>query len=275
MRRESRVDLLTYLILIISAVIILLPIYWIGLMSIKSQFQLFTTSPFSFFRPTLRNYKYFFTGRIDFPLYLFNTIVVAITSSIVSVSLGSLAAYSISRSTFKWRRGLASWMIFLRMVPPVVLLVPYYMIAKILGLLDTRLILVIIYSTFNLPFATWLMKSFFDEIPPAMEEAAMIDGCSQFQAFIKIAIRLAYPGFAATTVFCLIYSWNEFIFALILTGYETKTVPVALAALFTDQVEHWGEIAAALITCMIPIMLFAILLQKHIARGITLGAVKG
>jgi multiple sugar transport system permease protein len=160
------------------------------------------------------------------------------------------------------------------MTPPVAAAIPIFIIMRTLHLLDTYLALILAYCTFNIPFSVWLLRGFFQEIPREIEESAMVDGCSPFAAFWKISIPLIAPGIAATGIFTFIFSWNEFLFALILTGSRAQTVPVALTGFIRETGIMWSHMAAAGVLAMVPMVVFTALVQKNLVKGLTMGAIK-
>jgi multiple sugar transport system permease protein len=172
------------------------------------------------------------------------------------------------------KEDLAFWILSTRMAPPVMVILPFYLVFKNLDLLDTTLGIVMIYMTFNLAFIVWMMRGYFESIPVELEEAARIDGLSRLQAFIKITLPLSMPGIVASSIFAFIMSWNEFLYSLILTGEKTKTATVAITSFITFEGIRWGEIAAAGILIVLPVIVFGICIQKYLIRGMTMGGVK-
>lgn len=168
----------------------------------------------------------------------------------------------------------AFWILSLRMFPPITVVVPYYIIFKTAGLLDTRLALIIVYSTANIPLIVWLMKGFFDEVPMALEEAAMVDGYGLLTIFWRITLPLAAPGLAVSAVFCFIFSWNEFLFALMLTGSGSQTATVAVMSFWSSDAVQWGRIMAGSFVVLIPGLVFVLTCQRWLVRGLTMGSVK-
>jgi multiple sugar transport system permease protein len=192
----------------------------------------------------------------------------------VSVLFGVPAAYSLSRFDFKGKRDMAFFILSTRMAPPIGVLIPMYLLFSRLRLIDTHLALIIMYINLNVSVVVWMMMGFFKDIPVDLEEAALIDGCSRLQALRRVVLPLAAPGLAATMIFCTFLSWNEFMWALILTSYVAKTAPVA--ALEFIQFRHilWGQLMAAGTIMSFPVLLFALLTQRQLVRGLTLGAIK-
>lgn len=249
------------------------PVLVVVLTSFKSQLDAFRMPPVWLFWPTLSNYRQIFELS-PFGTYFANTLFVSIASTLFALVVGSLAAYSLARFRFRGSEQLSFWILSIRMTPPVAAAIPVFILMRQAGLLDTRLGLIIIYSTLNLPFAVWLMKGFFADIPVGLEESALIDGCSRFQAFWRIAFPLAAPGLVATAIFCFTFTWNEFFFALILTGTRAQTLPVAITSFIRETGIMWGHMFAAAVLIMAPMVVFTLLAQRYLVRGLTLGAVK-
>ena len=207
---------------------------------------------------------------------LLNSLIIGVGSTILAVGLGTFAAYAFSR--FKII-GKEDWLFFIlstRMLPPVVVVIPIYLMYSALGLRDTHAGLILLYTTFNVSFAVWLMKGFIDEIPKEYEDAALVDGYTRFQTFIKVVLPQSVTGIAATAVFCLITAWNEFAFALVLTevGGKAVTAPPSITSATGSGGVDWGKIAAATFVFLLPVAMFTFLMRKHLLRGVTFGAVK-
>jgi len=253
--------------------VILFPPVVLFLTSIKTELDALSFPPKWLFLPTLKNYAEIFQTS---PLigYALNSLIVASVNTVVSLILGSMAAYSLARYKFRGADNLAFWILSIRMMPPVAAIIPIYAIMKYLRILDTPWCLIITYLTFNLPFVVWMMKGFFEDIPREIEESALIDGCSHFGVFRKIALPLAAPGLAATAILAFIFSWNEFLFALILTGTKAVTLPVGIIGYMKETGINWGYMTAGGILALIPVIVFTILVQKHLVKGLTLGAMK-
>jgi multiple sugar transport system permease protein len=227
------------------------------------------------FRFTLGNFKRILSDS-EILLYLFNSVFVAVCSTALSVAVGSLAGYGFSRFPFRASRDALFFVLSTRMLPPLAVAVPISFMYSRLGILDTRFGLILLYTCFNLSFATWMMKAFIDEIPTAYEEAAMLDGHSRLEALLRVVLPQAAPGIAATAVFSLISSWNEYAFALTLTSTDAVTMPVRIHAIIGDNSAiPWGPLAAAATLFLLPIVFFGLAMRKHLIRGVTFGAVKG
>lgn len=256
----------------------LLPIYWLLTISLKTTVDQFAVPPLWFrFHVTLEHYYDTFFVR-PFGTYWLNSVLVAAVSTTLALALGVTAAYALARLPMNrnWNRHLSFWILSTRMVPPIVTILPLFLLLRDFGLLNTRLSLIIVYTGFNLPFVIWMMRGFFDELSPDLEEAAWMDGSSRLRALVDIVLPLVAPGLAATAVFCLIIAWNEFLFALILTQTDTAmTLPVGIAGRVTQYEIKWGAMSAAGVVAMIPVFLFVLAVQRYLVRGLSLGAVKG
>lgn len=263
---------IVYIVIALFLFFFLFPIFWVIITSLKSRVQTFAIPPVWIFKPTWQSYRAIFT-EMQFSHYLLNSAVIAILNTVLVVFTGSLAAYSIAR--FKTGgNNLSFWILSIRMIPPIVVAVPLFIALNKLRMIDTHLALILLYTTLNLPLAVWIMRAFFMEIPEELEESAMIDGCSRMQALWRIVLPLARPGLAATAIFCFIFSWNEFLFALIFTRIVAKTAPLAMTALMTEREIYWGNICAGATLVIVPVIVFSLIVQKHIVRGLTFGAIK-
>ena len=272
-RPNRRQAVFVYLLLAVVLIVFLTPIYIIASSSVKPTPIMFQKPPAMVFAPTFEHYTQLFATR-PFAKFLLNSLIAALGSTVFSLTFGSLAAYAISRIRHKRMNDVAFWILSMRMFPPIAVVVPYYIIFKASGLLDTPLALIIIYSTANIPLTVWLMKGFFDEVPRALEEAAAIDGYGLLQIFWYVTLPLAAPGLAVSAVFCFIFSWNEFIFALMLTGSNAQTVTVAVMSFWSSDAVQWGRIMAGSFIILIPGVIFVLTCQRWLVRGLTMGSVK-
>jgi len=210
----------------------------------------------------------------DLPRRYLNSLIIGVTSTILTVALGTFAAYGFSRFKFRGKDDLLFFILSTRMLPPVVVLIPVFLMFRILNLNDTHIGLILLYTAFNVSFAVWVLKGFIDEIPIEYEEAAMVDGYTRFQVFRKIVVPQAITGIAATTVFCFIFSWNEYAFAFILSRTTAQTVPAWLPYQMGVLGFDWGAAAAGAFLFLLPAMIFTIILRNHLVRGITFGAIR-
>jgi multiple sugar transport system permease protein len=224
------------------------------------------------FTPTFSHYVNLFQDN-NFTTYLMNSIIASGGSALISVVLGAMCAYSLSRIEFRGKQDLFFWIISTRMAPVVAVMVPLYAIFRGLGLVGTLPGLILAYTTFNLPFAIWMLKGFFDNVPYAIEEAQMCDGATRFQAFLSI-LPLVAPGVGAFLVLCVLFAWNDFLFASIIGSGGAKTLPVATKELVQPQNIQWGSIMAAGVVTTVPMMFLGLLIRRYLVAGLTMGAVK-
>ena len=224
------------------------------------------------FTPTTKHYYELFAN-LGFSTYLFNSLVAAGGSAVVSVVLGSMCAYSLSRIDFRGKSDLFFWIISTRMAPVVAVMVPLYWIFRELDLVGTLPGLILAYTTFNLPFAIWILKGFFDNVPYAIEEAQMVDGATRLQAFRAI-LPLVAPGIGAFVVLCILFAWNDYLFAAIIGSGGAKTLPAATRELVQPQNIQWGQIMAAGVVTTLPMMFLGLVIRKYLVTGLTMGAVK-
>ena len=251
----------------------LVPVAWIVLTSLKPRGEWIHDPPVWFPSVfTVASYREMWSSGGGVALK--NSLIIVCTSTVLAIVLGSVAAYSLSR----FRTGgdhVASWILSIKFLPAVVFAIPLLNAFTTVHLVDTYKGLILIYTTFNLPFVVWMMKGFFDEVPSEIEESARVDGCSWFGTFWRIALPLAMPGFIATLLLTFIFGWNEFLFALIFTNQEHYTIPVQLSSYFSEAVGlEWGPQAALSVLGIAPIILFSFLIQRFLVRGMTFGAVK-
>jgi multiple sugar transport system permease protein len=257
-------------------VMLLFPFIWMALTSFKNPVDFLSSPPTILpHRWTLSNYGQVLS-QPKIGQYFLNSLIVSTCSTILAVLLGSAAAYSLSRIRFPIRLNaiLVTWILLTRMYPAISTALPYFFLIKTLGLYDTQVALVLTYTSFNLPFVVWLMLGFFDSIPREVEAAAVVDGCSFLQRFVKIALPLSGPGLVATTLFSMILAWNEFLFAVILTSFNAETIPVVIAGFITDKSLEWGQMSALGTMFVTPVILIAWGTQRYLIRGLTLGAIK-
>jgi len=206
--------------------------------------------------------------------YLTNSVIISVTSTIFSVVLGVLAGYAFSRFPVKGKDDLMFFILSTRMLPAVVVTIPIFLMYRLIGLYDSRVGMILLYTVFNLSFSVWLMKGFIDEIPREYEEAALVDGYSRLQAFLRVVLPQAVTGIAATTVFCLIFAWNEFGFALMLTTETARTAPPSIPSVLGTGGIEWAAIAAGSLGFLIPVVIVTFALRDYLLRGVTFGAVR-
>lgn len=307
---SGRVKLIASVIVIIYAVVTLIPLVWIGLTSIKTPTDSISyppkVVPYVDFDPSVEGYCNLFTTRSrQTPDYIanlpppngrceevarernmvmvgpsnyigrfINSLIIAFGSTALSIGLGTAAAYAFSRFKVPLKDDLLFFILSTRMMPPIAVAIPIFLMYRELGLSDTRLGMILLYTSVNVSLAVWLLKGFIDEIPREYEEAAMIDGYTRLQAFRKVVLPQATTGIVATAIFCLIFAWNEYAFAVLLTSGEAQTAPPFIPIIIGEGGQDWPAVAAGTTLFLLPILVFTVLLRKHLLRGITFGAVR-
>jgi multiple sugar transport system permease protein len=252
------------------AAVVMFPFLWLLQMSVRPNDDILGFS--LVFTPTLEHYRALRVGQ--FPRSFANSTVAAVASTLLSLLIGVPAAYALSRGRIRADRRIALWILATRMAPPIAFTIPFFLAYRYLELLDTVAGLVVIYLTFNLALVIWMMRTFFDSVPRALEEAAWIDGSSVWGTFLRVALPLAAPGLAATAVLCFIFSWNDFFYALILTRTAAMTAPVAIVNFMQYEGWEWGKIAAGGSLVMLPVVVFALLVRNYLVKGLTAGGIK-
>ena len=268
----------------IISLIYFFPVLWIILTAFKSYNDALAVPAKFLFVPTLENFAgvfsraYSLSGQAQntgFTLYFFNSIFIAGSSVILALAVGTLAAFGFSRYPLKGNDTYLFMILTTRMLPAIVVIIPIFLMFRITGLAGTYAGIILLYTVFNLPFTIWMMKSFFDELSPDVEDAARLDGSSDTRVFFKICLPQVWAGLAATVVFGLILTWNEFLFSLLLSGVETRTVPVAMAQTIGGDIGvRWGLLAAIETLFLIPVIVVTFALQNHLLRGVTFGTIK-
>ena len=297
---------------LVITIIFLAPLYWIGSTAFKPRNLATTVPPTVFFQPEITPFIKLFTKRVQltkpvdpevyakapwyeqriydggerilkvgnsiqlsqYPNRFMNSLIVAVISTVVAVGMGTITAYGFSRFRLAGESDLLFFILSTRMLPPVVVAIPMYLMYREVGLNDTHLGLIILYTAFNLSFSVWLMKGFMDEIPKEYEEAALVDGYTRLQAFFKIVLPEATTGIAATAVFCFITAWNEYAFALMMTNRRAQTAPPFIPAQIGSGLTDWTTIAAGTFLFLLPVAIFTFALRGHLLRGVTFGAIR-
>jgi multiple sugar transport system permease protein len=307
-RRARLIRALRALLAIIIACIFLIPVFWMGTTAFKSRADVVSVPPKLFFKPTLEGFVNLLTERsvltqslleaaqrrTDLKWYerialnqgqeimglseyvhrLRNSLIIATGSTVAAVLLGLLSGYAFSRFNIPGKADLLFFILSTRMLPAVVVTIPIFLMYRALGLHDTHLGLILLYTVFNLSLSVWLLKGFIDEIPREYEEAALVDGYTRFQAFVKVVLPQALTGIATTTVFCLIFAWNEYAFALMLTTEKARTAPPSIPAVLGRGGIEWAAIAAGSLGFLIPVMIVTFVLRRYLLRGVTFGAIR-
>jgi multiple sugar transport system permease protein len=296
------------LIVIVLSIVLLIPVFAMAMTAFKSRSDVVSVPPKLFFDPTMEGFIFLLTERAQLPAgslaayreredlnwaeriaadrgqqilgpsdYVFrlrNSVIIAGISTIASVVLGLFAGYAFSRFDIPGKNDLLFFILSTRMLPAVVVTIPLFLMFRQLRLHDTHLGMILLYTVFNLSFSVWLLKGFMDEIPKEYEEAALVDGYTRMQAFFKVVLPQAVNGIAATTVFCLIFAWNEYAFALMLTSDRARTAPVSIATMLGRGGIEWAAIAAGTLGFLVPVVFVTFLLRQYLLRGVTFGAIR-
>ena len=275
LRRPLHVQIILYILLAIVIIVFMTPIVWMLLLSIRPSVTNLTIPPKLIFKPTLKYFHYCFVHPGVSRNYLISSLVIASAAAGLSLPFSILAAYAFSRFQFRGKKFLMFYYLGLFLGPPIVFLIPYFLIMSTIGWLGTYQSMIIIFQTFTIPFSVLIMKSFFDEVPVSLEEAAMVDGANRISALIRVVIPISLPGIVVSSMFAFVFSWNNAIFPIVLSGRLTKPLPVGTLNFFATTGVNWNNIGATSIVTMIPPMIIFFVLGKYIVRGLTFGAVKG
>jgi multiple sugar transport system permease protein len=273
-RRSLGVQIILYAILALVLLWTLTPLFWMVLSSFKPAESIISPTPDVTFVPTFKNYANLLSGAGNLLSYAGHSLMAAGISTVIAVSLGCLAGYGLARTHFRGKQHLSFWIISTRMAPIAAVIVPLYLIFRNLNLLDSVWGLVVAYLTFNLPFAIWLMNAFFTDLPPALEESALVDGATRFQAFWRIALPLVTPGVVTTAILCFLFAWNDYAFAQTFSGPDSGTIPILAAQLVTQTGIDWGALTAIGTVVVLPMIAVGLAVRRYLVRGLTLGAVK-
>lgn len=260
-----------YIAIVLVVLVLVMPFVWMLLSSFKNQIDITTSRNLLEFTPTLRNYQNVFEQQ-NYLQYLFNSFLVAVVSTILSLVLGLPAAYGIARFHANW---LGIVLLTARIIPGITFLVPWYILFGRLHLLGSYWALILSHMLVGLPFIAWVMIPFFETLPPELEESARIDGASIFGAFLKIALPLAVPGIITASIMAFIFSWNNFMFSLVLAGDNTRTLPIAIFNFLSYSSVDWGGLMAAAVVITLPVLFMTLFVQRYIVAGLTAGATKG
>ncbi len=271
-RRKLALQVLENGVLLLVAIVILFPIIWMILTSLKPPVDVYRYT--IFFTPTLDNFREVFGDRWQIGLKVANSLVVAIGTVVIAIPMAVCAAYAFSRLQFRFKRAMFQWILLTQFIPAVVIVLPFYIMFRNFGMLDTYLALIIVDLAIVLPYAVWTIKGFIDAIPQETEEAALVDGATRLQLLWDVVVPMARPGILTAAIFCFILTWNEFLFALILT--RTKVVPlsVGIIGFRMERGDLWELIAATGIIITLPMLFFALAIQRHFTKGMNLGAVR-
>lgn len=273
-RRRRRPPIGKIVFLGLFMVFLLAPLYWLAITSIKPSDDFLAVPPVWFpAKPTLVHYTAALFGYRGLQ-GLINSLIISLSATALSAFFGTLMAYSLARFNTGGQH-LSFWVLSQRFLPPIAVILPIFLIYRSFHLTDTHLGMILAYTVFTLPVSVWMMFAYFRQLPKSMEDAALVDGCSRWQAFWSVAVPLALPGIAAAAVFAFIACWTEFFFALVLTSRNAFTLPTVFRAFLGFQGAQYGEASALAIVSLVPSIALGILVQRHLVRGLTLGAVRG
>jgi multiple sugar transport system permease protein len=259
-------------LILIAMFVMLVPIIWIFLAAFKSHVDVYQLK--LFFAPTLENFSVVFDDPYRLGEKLYNSTVVAFVTVLFAIPIATLAAYSFSRFSMRGETLMLVTILATQFVPAVVIILPFFVMFRDIGILDTRLGLILVNLAIVMPFAIWMIKGFIDGIPMDTEEAAMVDGSSRLQVIKNIVLPMAAPGLVTSAIFCFIIAWNEFLFALILTNKDAVTLPIGLALFKGEEGDLWNLLSAAGIIIMAPMFVLALAIRKYFVQGMTMGAVR-
>ena len=268
----------TFILMASGALLLLVwtvPVFWAVLTSLKDEKEVLAYPPTVIFDPTLKNFEAVLFGPTNIVPNLTSSVIIAVAATALTLFIAVPAAYAFARLKLPARKPLGFYVLATQFVPPIGLIIPYFLILNRIGWMDSYRGLVLVYLTFSLPFAIWLLVSYFEDIPREMEEAALLDRASRLQAFWHVVLPQARGAIAVTIIFVFLNAWNEFLFAVVLGGATVKPVTVSMYNYINTEQTQWAQLAAAALMAMLPVIVLGILAQKHIVAGLTAGAVKG
>lgn len=271
MKKKKGVNLLLSLLTLIVLFVFAFPFVWMLIASFKTQSQIMSTENILIFEPTFKNYLSVFR-EYDFLEFIWNSLIVAVGSTVLSLILGLPAAYAIARHHLH-KLGLV--ILVARIIPGITFLIPWFILFSQINLVDTYTSLILSHMLVGLPFIIWIMISFFEALPTEIEEAGLIDGCTHHEVFLRIILPISGPGVITSSLLSFIFSWNNFMFSIILAGDKTKTLPIAVFNFMSYSEINWGALMAAACIITLPVLIIALLAQKYIVSGLAAGAVKG
>lgn len=263
-----------YALALIALAFFSFPTAWMLMSSLKAEADVAVYPPIWLFAPSLESFRHLFEEMNAWDAFLNSSLIVGLATAFAMMA-GTLAAYALARFDIKNKNFIAFEILSIRMLPPIVSVIPLFMIAKQLGVFDTPWLLIAVYTLNGLPFVVWVMRVFIQEIPQSIEEAALIDGCSRFECFWRVTLPLLLPGLAATMVIIFMFAWNEYLLASILTSKDARTLPVIAASAIKPKAISWGLASAAGVLMSVPVVVLVLMMQRYLVRGLTLGAVKG
>ena len=271
-RKKAAGEAVRVALILIAAAIMMVPIIWIAMAAFKTHVDVYQLK--LFFTPTFENFLLVFDSPYNLHEKLWNSTVVALVTVAIAIPLATMAAYSFSRFRLRGQRIMFVMILATQFLPAVVIVLPFFLMFRDFGILDTRLGLIIVNLSIVMPFGVWMIKGFIDGIPIDTEESALVDGSTRLQVIRNIVLPMAAPGIITAAIFCFIIAWNDFLFALILTNNDAVTLPVGLALFKAEEGDLWNLLAAAGIIIMVPMFILALIIQKHFVQGMTMGAVR-
>ena len=286
MKRQTWVQkLLLYAVVIFWCFVCLFPFYWLFTTSLKKPLHVSRGPryvPYVDYEPTGEHWQYLFDEQRK-PLFRHfrNSLIAATGSTVLAVVIGAMAGYGLARFRYRWpglgwrNDNIAFWIISQRFLPPALFVVPFLILYSRLNLVDTHIGLILAYTMFNVPFAVWIMRDFFESLPTDLEDSALVDGATYWQAFVRIVLPLSTPGLVSVAIFSFVFSWNEFLYALMLTNFEAITMPVMIAGQNNTRGIQWWYISALTLAAVTPVVLIGLFLERYITKGLVAGALKG
>ncbi|MBE7555747.1 MAG: carbohydrate ABC transporter permease [Anaerolineales bacterium] len=275
MRITTRQKIVIYILSLLVLLLFIGPILWFILLAFREPGDTYRLPPKIFFEPTFESFDVTFFNPGNNARQLVNSFIVSTGTTLLSLPFSLAAAYALSRFSMRGKRFIMNWYISLLMAPPIVFIIPYFILMTRIGWAGSYQAMIVVLQTITIPFSVWLLKSFMDDVPIDLEEAALVDGASHAQAFFSITLPLALPGIIVTAMFAFVFSWNNVIFPLILSKQQTATLPVGTISFFASTGVYWNQIAATAVVAMLPPMLIFLALGRYVVRGLTFGAVKG
>ena len=273
--RRNLIQAARYAGALFITLVVAFPIYWLFLMAFKSADEVYAVPPVYFpAEPSIGSFASLFRGANYDAETLVNSLIIATSTTIIAMVLGTMCAYSMAR----FRTGghnFAIWIMSQRMLPPIAIVFPLFLAFALVDILDTFPSIIVVYVAFNLPFVIWMMRGYIEDVPVAVEESALVDGCTRWQVLYKIIVPMSRAGIFATGVFTFLFTWNEFVFALVLTNNHIVTYPVRVTGYFAAQQTYWNSVGAMSILGTIPVFFAVVFFQRYLVRGISMGAIKG
>jgi len=268
--RRHLLSLCTVVLLVVVLLWTLFPLSWMVMTALKHRIEAFRLPPTWRFHPTLDNFRIVFV-RDNYLHFVKNSLIVGVGSTLLAIGTGVLGAYGLVRISSRASKNVALWILSTRIAPPALVVIPIYVLWQSLHLYDTLLGLILVHAGMNLPFVIWLLMGFVEKIPPDFEEAAQLDGCSVFGAFVRVVLPLLAPGLSAVGILTFLFSWNEFLFALVLTGYSTRTLPISATMFVGERGVEWGPMCAAGVIIVAPALIAAMIGHRYLIKGLSYG----